>query len=174
MTLDEIPNDITKKTPCSFEPTIDYVVAKIPKWQFEKFPGSDTTLSTQMKSVGEVMAIGRTFKEALGKGIRSLEPQLAVAAAGGSTTVRCCAKNCTCRGRTAFTGCSLRWSAECTREEVCDLTKIDPWFIQQMQEMMAVDRRVAADDAGNCAGGIAAGSQALGRRATSNSRKCGT
>ena len=74
MTLDEIPNDITKKTPACFEPTIDYVVVKIPKWQFEKFPGADTTLGTQMKSVGEVMAIGRTFKEALQKGIRSLEP----------------------------------------------------------------------------------------------------
>src|ERR1700739_4747491 len=73
MTLDEIPNDITKKTPSCFEPTIDYVVVKIPKWQFEKFPGADTVLGTQMKSVGEVMAIGRTFKEALGKGIRSLE-----------------------------------------------------------------------------------------------------
>src|ERR1700719_1397316 len=73
MSLDEIPNDITKKTPASFEPTIDYVVAKIPKWQFEKFPGADATLGTQMKSVGEVMAIGRTFKQALWKGIRSLE-----------------------------------------------------------------------------------------------------
>src|SRR6201997_1387554 len=72
-TLDEIPNDITRKTPASFEPTIDYVVAKIPKWAFEKFPGADPTLGTQMKSVGEVMAIGRTFKEALWKGIRSLE-----------------------------------------------------------------------------------------------------
>ena len=75
MSLDEIPNDITQKTPASFEPTIDYVVVKIPKWQFEKFPGADSTLGTQMKSVGEVMAIGRTFKEALQKGIRSLEPQ---------------------------------------------------------------------------------------------------
>src|SRR6202007_1919382 len=74
MSLDEIANDITKKPPACFEPTIDYVVVKIPKWQFEKFPGSDTTLGTQMKSVGEVMAIGRTFKEALQKGIRSLEP----------------------------------------------------------------------------------------------------
>ena len=71
--LDEIRNDITKKTPACFEPTIDYVVAKIPKWAFEKFPGADPTLGTQMKSVGEVMAIGRTFKEALWKGIRSLE-----------------------------------------------------------------------------------------------------
>src|SRR6202795_2925749 len=75
--LDEIPNDITKMTPACFEPTIDYVVAKIPKWQFEKFPGADTTLTTQMKSVGEVMAIGRTFKEALQKAIRSLEPSSA-------------------------------------------------------------------------------------------------
>ena len=66
--LDEIRNDITRKTPACFEPTIDYVVAKIPKWAFEKFPGADPTLGTQMKSVGEVMAIGRTFKEALWKG----------------------------------------------------------------------------------------------------------
>src|ERR1035441_3986226 len=71
--LDEIRNDITRKTPACFEPTIDYVVVKIPKWAFEKFPGADTTLGTQMKSVGEVMAIGRTFKAALWKGIRSLE-----------------------------------------------------------------------------------------------------
>ena len=71
--LDEIRNDITRKTPACFEPTIDYVVVKIPKWAFEKFPGADTTLGTQMKSVGEVMAIGRTFKEALWKGMRSLE-----------------------------------------------------------------------------------------------------
>src|SRR5579872_5259771 len=71
--LDEIKNDITKQTPACFEPTIDYVVVKIPKWQFEKFPGADPRLGTQMKSVGEVMAIGRTFKQALAKGIRSLE-----------------------------------------------------------------------------------------------------
>src|SRR5436189_1731844 len=71
--LKEIKNDITRATPACFEPTIDYVVAKIPKWQFEKFPGADPTLGTQMKSVGEVMAIGRTFKQALWKGIRSLE-----------------------------------------------------------------------------------------------------
>jgi hypothetical protein len=72
-TLDEIPNDITKKTPACFEPSIDYVVVKIPKWNFEKFAGADDTLGTQMKSVGEVMAIGRTFKQALAKGMRSLE-----------------------------------------------------------------------------------------------------
>src|SRR6267143_497096 len=72
-TLDEIPNDITLKTPACFEPSIDYVVVKVPRWAFEKFPDADTTLGTQMKSVGEVMAIGRTFKEALFKGLRSLE-----------------------------------------------------------------------------------------------------
>ncbi len=72
-TLDEIPNDITTETPASFEPTIDYCVVKIPRFTFEKFPGADPTLGISMKSVGEVMAIGRTFKEALQKGIRSLE-----------------------------------------------------------------------------------------------------
>ena len=72
-TLDEIKNDITRETPASFEPTIDYVVVKVPRFAFEKFPGADATLTTQMKSVGEVMAIGRTFREALGKAIRSLE-----------------------------------------------------------------------------------------------------
>ncbi len=72
-TLDEIPNDITRQTPASFEPTIDYVVVKIPRWAFEKFPGADQTLTIQMKSVGEAMAIGQTFKEALQKGLRSLE-----------------------------------------------------------------------------------------------------
>jgi carbamoyl-phosphate synthase large subunit len=73
LTLDEIPNDITKETPASFEPTIDYVVVKFPRFAFEKFPEADPTLTTQMKSVGEAMSIGRTFKEALQKAIRSLE-----------------------------------------------------------------------------------------------------
>ena len=72
-TLDEIPNDITRETPACFEPTIDYVVTKIPRFAFEKFPGADSELGPQMKSVGEVMAIGRTFKESLGKALRSLE-----------------------------------------------------------------------------------------------------
>src|SRR5574342_56244 len=71
--LDEIPNDITRLTPASFEPTIDYIVVKYPRWNFEKFPQADRTLTTQMKSVGEAMAIGRTFKEAFLKGVRSLE-----------------------------------------------------------------------------------------------------
>src|SRR5690606_31174092 len=72
-TLDEIPNDITRKTPASFEPAIDYVVTKVPRWAFEKFPGQPPVLGTQMQSVGEAMAIGRTFPESLQKGMRSLE-----------------------------------------------------------------------------------------------------
>ena len=143
MTLDEIPNDITKKTPCSFEPTIDYVVVKIPKWQFEKFPGSDSTLSTQMKSVGEVMAIGRTFQEALGKGIRSLEPHTPWRAPAEVSTALL-------REKLTVPGPDrIHWLFEALQrgmsgEEVCSLTKIDPWFIRQMIEMIEVDRRVSA------------------------------
>src|SRR6202050_2394139 len=143
MTLDEIPNDITKKTPCSFEPTIDYVVVKIPKWQFEQFPGSDTALTSEMKSVGEVMAIGRTFQEALGKGIRSLEPHTPWRAPAEVSTALL-------REKLTVPGPDrIHWLFEAlqrgmTCEEVCSLTKIDPWFIRQMMEMVEVDRRVAA------------------------------
>jgi carbamoyl-phosphate synthase large subunit len=86
-TLDEIPNDITRVTPASFEPSIDYCVVKIPRWNFEKFPGVDPTLGPQMKSVGEVMAIGRTFPEALNKAIRGLE-SVRPASAGMLANVR--------------------------------------------------------------------------------------
>jgi carbamoyl-phosphate synthase large subunit len=143
MTLDEIPNDITRKTPSSFEPTIDYVVVKIPKWQFEKFPGSETTLTTQMKSVGEVMAIGRTFQEALCKGIRSLEPHTPWRAPAEVTTALL-------REKLTVPGPDrIHWLFEAlerglTRDEVCSLTKIDPWFIRHMEEMVALDRLVAA------------------------------
>jgi carbamoyl-phosphate synthase large subunit len=142
MTLDEIPNDITRKTPSCFEPTIDYVVAKIPKWQFEKFPGSDTTLGTQMKSVGEVMAIGRTFPEALCKAIRALEPSTAWRPPPEVTTALL-------REKLHVPGPDrIHWLFEALDrgmkvEEVCDLTKIDPWFIRQLEEMLAVDRRIA-------------------------------
>ena len=149
MTLDEIPNDITRKTPSCFEPTIDYVVAKIPKWQFEKFPGADTTLTTQMKSVGEVMAIGRTFQEALCKGIRALEPSSAWRPPAEVTTALL-------REKLHVPGPDrIHWLFEAlergmTREEVCDLTRIDPWFIRQMEEMVALDRRVAATSLSKC------------------------
>jgi carbamoyl-phosphate synthase large subunit len=143
MTLDEIPNDITRKTPSCFEPSIDYVVAKIPKFQFEKFPGSETTLTTQMRSVGEVMAIGRTFQESLCKAIRSLEPSTAWRAPAEVTTALL-------REKLHVPGPDrIHWLFEAlergmTRDEVCSLTKIDPWFICQMEEMVALDRRVAA------------------------------
>ncbi len=143
MTLDEIPNDITKKTPSCFEPTIDYVVVKIPKWQFEKFPGADTALGTQMKSVGEVMAIGRTFQEALCKGIRALEPSTAWRPPAEVTTALL-------RERLHVPGPDrIHWLFEAldrgmSREEICSLTKIDPWFIQHLEGMLEIDSRVRA------------------------------
>jgi carbamoyl-phosphate synthase large subunit len=142
MTLDEISNDITKKTPACFEPTIDYVVVKIPKWQFEKFPGADTTLGTQMKSVGEVMAIGRTFKEALQKGIRSLEPHTPWRAPAETPESLLREKLATPRAD------RLHWLLTAVERglpasEICDLTKIDPWFIQQCEEINAMNRRAA-------------------------------
>src|ERR1700689_719519 len=143
MTLDEIPNDIPRKTPSCFEPSIDYVVAKIPKFQFEKFPGSETTLTTQMKSVGEVMAIGRTFQEALCKAIRSLEPSTAWRAPAEVTTALL-------REKLHIPGPDrIHWLFEAlergmTRDEVCSLTKIDPWFIRHLEQMLAVDKLVAA------------------------------
>src|SRR6202050_712844 len=142
MTLDEIPNDITKKTPACFEPTLDYVVVKIPKWQFEKFPGSDTTLSTQMKSVGEVMAIGRTFPEALCKGIRSLEPHTAWRAPAEVTTALL-------REKLAGRGPDrIHWLFESlergmTVDEIASLTKIDPWFVRHLDAISKIDQKIA-------------------------------
>ena len=131
--LDEIRNDITRKTPACFEPTIDYVVVKIPKWAFEKFPGVDSTLGTQMKSVGEVMAIGRTFKEALAKGIRSLETGKAF----GSETFD---KNLIAQKLITPTPDRLNYirfalASGYTVKEIQELTAIDPWFLEQMKEV---------------------------------------
>jgi len=142
MTLDEIPNDITRQTPSSFEPTIDYVVAKIPKWQFEKFPGADATLGTQMKSVGEVMAIGRTFKEALQKGIRSLEPHTPWRAPTDTPASLLREKLATPRpDRIHWLLVALERGLPAA--EVCQLTKIDPWFIHQLEEIVTLSRRIA-------------------------------
>src|SRR5712692_5793831 len=143
MTLDEIPNDITQKTPSCFEPSIDYVVVKIPKWQFEKFPGSDSTLGTQMKSVGEVMSIGRTFKESLQKAIRSLEPHTPWRAPTDAPHSLLREKLATSRPD------RIHWLLTAIEkglhaEEVCELTKIDPWFIHQLREITAMNRRAAA------------------------------
>jgi carbamoyl-phosphate synthase large subunit len=141
-TLDEIPNDITKKTPACFEPTIDYVVVKIPKWQFEKFPGSDETLGPQMKSVGEVMAIGRTFKEALMKAWRSLETGKKTGAETILEPRRLTQRLVTPQPerlsyiRYAFErGLSVR--------EVARLTNIDPWFLHQLREITLEQSAIA-------------------------------
>ncbi|MFB3812529.1 MAG: carbamoyl-phosphate synthase large subunit [Terriglobales bacterium] len=133
-TLDEIPNDITRKTPACFEPTLDYVVVKIPKWQFEKFPGTDESLGPQMKSVGEVMAIGRTFKEALLKGVRSLETGKRV----GSEKIE--PRRLTQRlvtphpERLLYLRYALRQGYSVQR--LARLTSMDPWFLYQLKEIM--------------------------------------
>jgi carbamoyl-phosphate synthase large subunit len=132
-TLDEIRNDITRKTPACFEPTLDYVVVKIPKWQFEKFPGADENLGPQMKSVGEVMAIGRTFKEALMKGIRALDTGKRV---GGSKiepkimTQRLVTPH---PERLAYVQYALRQGH--TVKQLYQMTSIDPWFLYQLKEI---------------------------------------
>ncbi|QKD82943.1 carbamoyl-phosphate synthase large subunit [Thermoleptolyngbya sichuanensis A183] len=142
-TLDEIPNDITKKTPASFEPTIDYVVTKIPRFAFEKFPGSQPVLTTQMKSVGEAMAIGRTFQESFQKALRSLEtgragwgcdkteklPSLEQIRAGLRTP----------NPDRVFT---LRHAMlmGMTVEEIYELTAIDPWFLDKLAELLETEK----------------------------------
>jgi carbamoyl-phosphate synthase large subunit len=132
-TLDEIPNDITRKTPACFEPTIDYVVVKIPKWQFEKFPGADETLGPQMKSVGEVMAIGRTFKEALMKAWRSLETGKKT---GAEVLDPRRLTQMLVTPRPERLG-YIRYAFEraMSVREVARLTKIDPWFLHQLREI---------------------------------------
>jgi carbamoyl-phosphate synthase large subunit len=139
-TLDELSNDITRETPASFEPTIDYCVVKIPRWAFEKFPEADQTLTTQMKSVGEVMAIGRTFKEALQKAVRSLEQDRA-----GLGLDRLPPDLETLRDRLRVPNPDrLLYLAEAMRrglerEEIAGLTRIDPWFLAQMEELIAFE-----------------------------------
>jgi len=139
-TLDEIPNDITKKTPASFEPTIDYVVAKIPKWAFEKFREAEDVLGTQMKSVGEVMAIGRTFKEALFKGLRSLEAvkPLRLRGISDDELQRKLARPNSQRFSYITYALQHGW----TIPEVHRLSRIDPWFLEQLQDVMRIQDRI--------------------------------
>jgi carbamoyl-phosphate synthase large subunit len=141
--LDEIRNDITKKTPACFEPTIDYVVVKIPRWQFEKFPGSESVLGTQMKSVGEVMAIGRTFKQALAKGIRSLETGKSSSAEvydRGLIAGRLITPN---PDRLGYVRFALQSGH--TVAEVQEWTAIDPWFLQQVKEAVDFEQELASE-----------------------------
>jgi carbamoyl-phosphate synthase large subunit len=157
-TLDEIPNDITKKTPACFEPTIDYCVVKIPRFTFEKFPGADPTLTVSMKSVGETMAIGRTFKEALQKGLRSLEigrhglgadgkDRLPFPSGTSSETRRFNlleemrkqlsapnAERVFCLRQALLLGMKV--------EEIHELTKIDPWFLTNIQEITNLENEI--------------------------------
>ncbi|HMF57355.1 MAG TPA: carbamoyl-phosphate synthase large subunit, partial [Pyrinomonadaceae bacterium] len=139
-TLDEIPNDITKKTPASFEPTIDYVVAKIPKWNFEKFREAEDVLGTQMKSVGEVMAIGRTFKEALFKGLRSLEAvkPLRLEDVPDDELQRKLARPNSQR----FSYITYALQHDWPISEIYRLSRIDPWFLEQLKQVMEIQKEV--------------------------------
>jgi carbamoyl-phosphate synthase large subunit len=157
-TLDEIPNDITRETPASFEPTIDYVVTKIPRFAFEKFQQADPTLNTMMKSVGEAMAIGRTFKESLQKALRSLE--IGRSGLGGDgkpwrigtevygdrdvlprevITRKLTVPNAE---RIFFVRHAMR--AGMSNEEIFDMTAIDPWFLAQLKEIVDLEEELAA------------------------------
>ena len=130
--LDEITNDITGETPAAFEPTLDYVVVKIPRFAFEKFPGADPELTSTMKSVGEVMAIGRTFKEALGKAWRALEKDASVTTTLHGTDVLDAVATAT-ESRLALVEAAL--AAGHTVEEVAERSSIDPWFVDQIAQV---------------------------------------
>ena len=154
-TLDEIRNDITRETPASFEPTIDYCVVKYPRWAFEKFPGADDTLTTQMKSVGEAMAIGRTFKEALQKAIRSLEIDaygLEPRARDGQDSRDAVLKGIRERLRVPKSDRVFQ-IADAFRhgmdlEEIHALTKIDPWFLANIRQIVEFEERLRRPESG--------------------------
>lgn len=144
-TLDEIPNDITKETPACFEPTIDYVVVKIPRFAFDKFPTADSTLTTQMKSVGEVMAIGRTFEEALQKAIRSLE--IGRAGLGGDGKDKNASKDEILRRlripnheRVFYIRYAIKKGMRI--DEIAQLTKIDLWFIDRIKNIAEMEEKL--------------------------------
>jgi len=142
-TLNELQNDITKKTPACFEPTIDYVVTKIPRFAFEKFPGSDSVLTTQMKSVGEAMAIGRTFNESFQKALRSLETGRAGWGADKAEKLpsgeQIRAQLRTPSPERIF---SVRHAMQLgiSNEEIYELTAIDPWFLDKLQELLEIEK----------------------------------
>jgi carbamoyl-phosphate synthase large subunit len=149
--LDEIPNDITRVTPASFEPSIDYVVVKVPRWNFEKFPEADRTLTTQMKSVGEAMAIGRTFKEAFLKGLRSLELGRAAWLWGGveddegeESLARRLAVADERRIWRVFTALERGWSVD----RIHGISRIDRWFLAQFEELTAMALMLKASGPG--------------------------
>ena len=142
-TLDEIPNDITGQTPASFEPALDYVVVKVPRFAFEKFPGADTALTTHMKSVGEAMAIGRSFPEALQKALRSMESTHGPFGwkdppGDAASLLRDC--RTPHDGRLATIHQALRAGA--SQHDIAAATGIDPWFIEQIQHINQIAEQV--------------------------------
>ena len=147
-TLDEITNDITRATPACFEPSIDYCVVKVPRFAFEKFKGTDTTLTTRMKAVGEVMAIGRTFEEALGKAMRSLEDgHRGLGADAKASALEQLSDEELAEHVARATEQRIFYLAEALRrgwsvERLHDLTRIDPWFLSRMHDMIAVQTAV--------------------------------
>ena len=152
-TLDEIANDITRKTPASFEPTIDYVVTKIPRWAFEKFPGTPDVLGTRMQSVGEAMAIGRTFPESLQKGLRSLEHgRLGLNCDPGETALDAVDDDDLVR-RAALATPDRPFQLEAALrrgisvERLASATRVDPWFLDQL--CLVVEERARLDAAGS-------------------------
>ena len=156
-TLDELANDITRITPASFEPTIDYVVVKIPRFTFEKFPGTPALLTTSMKSVGEAMAIGRSFAEALQKGLRSMETGLSGLDAieppgdGGPDAFRA-ALSAPRPDRLLMAAQALR--AGLTVGDIHEASKFDPWFIGELARIVEVERSVAASGLPSDAGAL--------------------
>jgi carbamoyl-phosphate synthase large subunit len=147
-TLDELRNDITRLTPASFEPTIDYVVTKIPRFAFEKFPGANATLTSAMKSVGEAMAIGRTFKESFQKCLRSLETGARGWGGGGKYGGDELPDEQTLRQKLGTPNAErvyyIRWAflAGMTVDEIFDLTKIDRWFLTQLRELHEMEQNL--------------------------------
>ena len=151
-TLDELPNDITRETPACFEPTIDYCVVKTPRFTFEKFPSADPTLTTQMKSVGEAMSIGRTFKEAMQKALRSLETGRFGLGADGKDISKSNAEELLSKIavpnaerifylREAFkNGMAV--------DELFEMTGIDPWFLRQLQQICEAEEKIASNENG--------------------------
>ena len=147
--LDELKNDITRETPTCFEPTIDYVVTKIPRFTFEKFPGADPILTSSMKSVGEAMAIGRTFKESLQKALRSLETRAWGFGGGGAFGDREPRELSEIKSRLSTPRAErifyIRYAflAGMTVDEIHQITAIDPWFLHQLKELVELENRLS-------------------------------
>jgi carbamoyl-phosphate synthase large subunit len=146
-TLDEIPNDITRETPACFEPTIDYVVTKIPRFAFEKFPGADEELGPQMKSVGEVMAIGRTFKESLGKALRSMEIGRWGLNLDNAPPLEELKRMIVRPNPDRLWQLAEALRMGLSEEEAHRLTRIDPWFLRHLKQMTDEDRATEIEGA---------------------------